>query len=68
MSGKAVVPRDLANRDVEEAVDHYLDGAGERTALAFADALEHPYEHIARHPAAGSPRHAHELDLPGLPS
>ena len=68
MTGKPVVPRGLANRDVEEAVDHYLDEAGERTALAFVEALERAYEHIARHPAAGSPRYAHELGLPGLRS
>ena len=68
MSGKAVVPRELANRDVEEAIDYYLGEAGDRTALAFVEALEHAYENIARHPAAGSPRYAHELDLPGLRS
>ena len=35
-------------------------------ALGFIDALEQAYTHIGRHPATGSPRHAHELDLPGL--
>ena len=66
MSGKPVVPRELADRDVEQTVDHCLDEAGEPTALAFVEALEYAYEHFARHPAAGSPRYAHELDLPGL--
>ena len=64
MNGKSIIPRGLANRDVEEAIDHYLDDAGERTALAFAEALEHPYEHIARDPRAGPPPDARELDLP----
>lgn len=27
---------------------------------------ERAYAHISRHPATGSPRHAHELNLPGL--
>ena len=68
MSGKPVVPRELANRDVEEAVDYFWGEAGDRTALAFVEALEHAREKIARHPAAGSPRYAHELGLPGLRS
>jgi len=28
--------------------------------------LEQAYAHIGRHPATGSPRYAHELNLPGL--
>ena len=32
----------------------------------FIDALEKAYGHIGRHPATGSPRYAHELNLPGL--
>jgi toxin ParE1/3/4 len=35
-------------------------------ALGFIDALERAYSHIGRHPATGSPRYAHELNLPGL--
>lgn len=68
MSGKRVVLRERANRDAEEAVDHYLLEAGERAALAFIDALERACDHVARPPATGSTRHAHELDLPGLRS
>jgi toxin ParE1/3/4 len=34
--------------------------------LKFIDALEQALQHIGRHPATGSPRYAHELDLPGL--
>jgi toxin ParE1/3/4 len=37
-------------------------------ALGFIDALEKAYAHIGRHPASGSPRYAHELNLPGLRS
>ena len=32
------------------------------------EALEQAYLHIAGQPASGSPRHAHELNLPGLRS
>lgn len=38
-------------------------GAG---APGFVDALERACAHIGRHPAKGSPRYAHKLDLPGL--
>jgi len=63
---KPVIPRVLANRDVDEAVRHYLDQDAEAAALGFIDALEHAYAHIGRHAATGSPRYAHELNLPGL--
>ena len=66
MSGKRVVLRERADRDVDEAVEHYLREADEKIALGFFDALERACAHIARHPATGSSRHAHELNLPGL--
>lgn len=34
--------------------------------MRFVDALERAVTSIAAHPRAGSPRYAHELDLPGL--
>ena len=66
MKTKAIVPREGANRDVEEAVAYYLREASAQAALGFIDALEHAYAHVGRHPATGSPRYAHELNLPGL--
>ena len=66
MTDKPVLPRSLAFRDVEKAVDHYRDEGGEAVALSFIQALQHAYRRIARHPAAGSARYAYELDLPGL--
>ena len=66
MSVKPVIPRALANRDVDQAIDLYLDEGGERVGLGFIEALEKAYRHIARHPASGSPRYAQEFDLPGL--
>jgi len=66
MKAKPVIPRALANEDVEAAVDYYLSEDAEQAALGFVDALEKAYAHIARHPVSGSARYAHELDLPGL--
>ena len=67
MTAKPVVPRQQANQDVDAIIAHYLaeDPSG-GAALGFVDALERAYLHIARHPASGSQRYAHELDLPGL--
>lgn len=65
---KPVLRRAVADQDIADAVNHYRDEAGEKTALNFVQALEHAIDHIARHPASGSPRHAHDLDLPGLRS
>jgi toxin ParE1/3/4 len=66
LKSKPIVPRELANRDVDEAIGHYLSEGAKQAALGFIDALERAYLHIGRHPATGSPRYAHELDLPGL--
>lgn len=66
MKAKPVIPRELANRDVDEALDHYLSDGADQAALGFIEALEQAYAHIGRHPASGSPRYAHELNLPGL--
>lgn len=66
MKRKPVVPREQANRDVDEAVAYYLTQANEAVALGFIDALEKAYGHITRHPPTGSLLCAHELNLPGL--
>jgi toxin ParE1/3/4 len=68
VKAKPVIPRELARRDVQEALAHYLANGAETAALGFIDALARAYGHIGRHPAAGSPRYAHELNLPGLRS
>jgi toxin ParE1/3/4 len=65
---KPIIPRELANRDVNDAIDHFFAEGGEKAALGFVDELEQAYAHISRHPASGSPRYAHELNLPGLRS
>lgn len=63
-----MIPRELAARDVNQAIDHYLGEGAEAAALGFVDALEAAYAHIGCHPATGSPRYGHELDLAGLRS
>jgi len=68
VKAKPVVPREQANRDVDEIIDHYLDEQAELAAIGFIDALEQAYLHIGRHPASCSPRYGHELNLPGLRS
>lgn len=66
MKIKAVRPREVAHQDVDEVVTYYLETADETVALGFINALEKAYHHIIRHPATGSLRYAHELDLPNL--
>ena len=66
MKAKPVVPRERASRDVDQAIAYYLAEVSEQAALGFIDALERSYARIGSHPAAGSPRYAHELNLPGL--
>jgi len=63
---KPVIPREQANRDVNDAVAYYLSEGAETAAFGLIDALEQAYGHISRHPATGSARYAHELNLPGL--
>lgn len=68
MTPKAVVPRQQALRDIDEAIAYYIEQGAPDAALGLIDALEKAYAHIAKHPATGSPRYAHELQLPGLRS
>ena len=68
MPQRAVIRRAAADRDVERIVDRYLLEAGADVALAFIAALESGYGPLARHPGTGSPRYAHELNIPGLRS
>jgi toxin ParE1/3/4 len=66
MRVRPVVPRAQARRDIEEAIAHDLAEDSAQAAMGFVDALEQAFTHIGRHPAAGSPRYAHELNLPAL--
>lgn len=66
MNSKPIVPRQLANQDVDDAIAYYLGEGFAHPALGFVDELERAYIHIGRYPATGSTRYAHELNLPGL--
>ena len=60
------MPSELASRDIDDAIAYYLSEGAQLAALGFIDALEQAYAHISCHPATGSPRYAHELNLPGV--
>jgi len=63
---KPVVLRELAKRDIDETLGCYLSQGAKRAALGVIDALEAAFVRLGRHPGSGSPRYAHELNLPGL--
>ena len=50
MTAKPVIPREAAQRDIDQAIAHYVAEAGEPVALAFIDALERAFRRIAQHP------------------
>lgn len=66
MREKPVIPRQHANRDIDETLAGYLDEGSAAQALGFIDTLEQAWAYIARQPAAGTAHCAHELNLPGL--
>ncbi len=68
MRTKPAIPREQARRDIDEAIAYYFDQDAEQAAIGFIDALEHAYANLGRHPATGSPRYGHGLQLPGLRS
>ncbi len=66
MKPKLIIPRQLANQDVKQAVDYYLSEKASEAATGFIDSLEQAYFHLGLFPASGSLRYSHELSLPGL--
>jgi toxin ParE1/3/4 len=68
MTVKRVIPRRLAHHDIDAALAHYAQEAGPAVAEGLIDALEKAFQHLGRHPATGSPRLGHDLNLPGLRS
>lgn len=68
MKSLAVIPRELARQDAEQAIDFYLSEAGPDVALRFIDALDATYRQIGDNPGGSSPRWGHDLNLPGLRS
>ena len=65
---QACHPAQAGQPDIDEVIEYYLAEAAEQVALHFIEGLERAYENIARHPATGATRYAHELNLPGLRS
>lgn len=68
MAAKAIIPRHLALRDIEDAVDYYAREVGPHVALGYVEDLQNAYKLIASHPASGSLRYGYEIGLPGLRS
>ena len=66
MMTKPVILREQADRDIDDALQHYHEEAGIELALDFIEQLQAALTHIRHYPATGSPRYAFELDLPGL--
>ena len=66
VKAKPLIPRERAEKDVDEAIAYYLSENAGDAALGFIDALERAYAQISRNPSAGSSGYASELALPGL--
>lgn len=62
---KPAIRSALADSDIQAALDFYLAEAT-HVAAEFIEELEHATRHIESHPATGSPRYAHELNIPQL--
>ena len=53
MKNKHIIPREQANRDVDDAVAYYLNEAAESVALGFIDALEQAIADIEKEVGLG---------------
>jgi toxin ParE1/3/4 len=62
---KPIVPRERADRDIDEAIAYYAKEAP-HVVDDLIDALEAAYNSISDAPRTGSPRYATSLDIPGL--
>jgi toxin ParE1/3/4 len=63
---KPLVSRAVADRDVDDVVDHYTDIAGDDIALRFVRELAAAKRMIVEAPRLGSPRYAEKLSTPNL--
>jgi len=66
VSAKPVMPREVALRDIEEAIDYCLRHADKSYAGWFIRSLELTFRHISESPETGFAEHTRDLDLPGL--
>jgi len=63
---KPVVPRVLAEDDLDRARDHYLITAGIDVAMDFLHDFESAVAFISQFPATGSPKYGYEPSLAGI--
>ena len=62
---KAIIARNLALRDIEDAVDCHAGEVGSHVALGYVEDLQNVFELIASQPASGSLKYSYEIGLPG---
>ena len=62
---KPVVRRAKADDDIRSAIGFYRKKVPNYTE-PFIEAFREALQHLSQHPGTGSPRYAHELDIPGL--
>jgi toxin ParE1/3/4 len=62
---KPVFRRATADADIQGAVDFYLVAA-DHMVDPFLTALRKALKHIEKNPGTGSPKYAHELNVPNL--
>lgn len=65
---KKPVLRQIAEQDIENGFNHYLQDASAEVATSFIGAVDTGLQYIEHHPGAGSPRYGELLDTPGLRS
>ena len=63
---KPVVPRVLAENDLDRACDHYMTTSGTDVAVDFLHDFESVVAFVSRFPATGSPRYGYEPSLAGI--
>jgi toxin ParE1/3/4 len=63
---KPVVPRVMAEDDLDRAIDHYLITAGTDVVIDFLHDIDNAVAHISRFPGSGSPKYGYEPSLAGI--
>jgi plasmid stabilization system protein ParE len=66
VTSRLVVPREIAQQDIDAAIAHYQAEGGEPLALRFIDTLQKAFRRLGTQPGVGSLRYAYELGLDGL--
>ena len=66
MTRKPVVPRILAEDDLDRACSHYLATAGTDVAVDFLQDFDDAIDFISEFPGSGSPKYGYEPSLAGI--